>query len=94
MIKNVKIEELNIKIATLFLNVYSRTVTSTAQKMFPNKDFFSKCDQIFRVTFNKNCCNKNYQQKFDKKLKRQFFNIYKFSYHDKDESILLLRKWV
>ena len=27
------------------------------------------------------CCNKNYQQKFDEKLKEQLFNIYKFSNH-------------
>ena len=32
------------------------------------------------------CCNKNYQQKFDEKLKEQLFNIYKFSNH------LLMRK--
>ena len=28
------------------------------------------------------CCNKNYQQKFDEKLKAQFFNTYKFSKYD------------
>ena len=28
------------------------------------------------------CCNKNYQQKFDEKLKKRFFNIYKFSNHN------------
>ena len=25
------------------------------------------------------CCNKNYEQKFDEKLKEQFFKKYKFS---------------
>ena len=40
------------------------------------------------------CCNKNYQQKFDEKLKEQFFNTYKFSIHDINKFILLLRKGV
>ena len=38
------------------------------------------------------CCNKHYQQKFDEKLKEQFFNGYKFSNHDKNKFILLLGK--
>ena len=38
------------------------------------------------------CCNKNYQQKFDEKLKKRFFNIYKISNHDNNKFILLLRK--
>ena len=36
------------------------------------------------------CCNKNYQHKFDEKLKEQFFDTYKFSNHDKNKFILLL----
>ena len=40
------------------------------------------------------CCNNNYQQKFDEKLQERFFNTYKFWNHDKDKSILLLRKGV
>ena len=36
-------------------------------------------------------CNKNYQQKFDEKLNKWFFNTYKFSNHDKNKFILLLR---
>ena len=40
------------------------------------------------------CCNKNYQQKFDEKLKEQIFNIYKFSNHNNNKFILLLRKGV
>ena len=38
------------------------------------------------------CCNKNYQDKFDKKLTQWFFNTYKFSYNDNNKFILLLRK--
>ena len=38
------------------------------------------------------CCNKNYQQKFDEKLKERFFNTYKFSNHDKNKFILLFGK--
>ena len=34
------------------------------------------------------CCDKNYQQKFDEKLKEQFFNAYKFSNHDNKNLIL------
>ena len=38
--------------------------------------------------------NKNYQQKFDEKLKKRFFNAYKFSNEDNIRFILLLRKGV
>ena len=38
------------------------------------------------------CCNKNYQHKFDEKLKEWFFNTYKFSNHDNSEFVLLLWK--
>ena len=37
-------------------------------------------------------CNKNYQYKFDEKLKERFFNTYKFSSYDNNKLILLLRK--
>ena len=39
-------------------------------------------------------CNKNYQQKFDEKLKERFFNKYRFSNHGNNNSILLLQKGV
>ena len=38
--------------------------------------------------------NKNCQTKFDEKLKERFFNAYKFSNHDNNKFILLLRKSV
>ena len=38
------------------------------------------------------CFNKNYQQKFDEKLQEQFLNTYKFSNHDNNKFILLLKK--
>ena len=38
------------------------------------------------------CRNKNYQNKFDKKLNRGFFKTYKFSNHDTNNFILLLRR--
>ena len=38
------------------------------------------------------CCNKNNQQKFDKKLKERFINTYKFSNHDNIKFIFLLQK--
>ena len=40
------------------------------------------------------CCNKNYQQKFDEKLKERFFNAYKFSNSNNKRFILLLQKRV
>ena len=40
------------------------------------------------------CCNNNYKQKFDEKLKGQCFNTYKFFNHDNSKFILLLRKGV
>ena len=39
-------------------------------------------------------CNKNCQMEFDEKLKEQIFNTYKFSNHDNNKFILLLRKAV
>ena len=35
-------------------------------------------------------CNKNYQQKFDEKLRERFLNTYKFSNRDNNRFILLL----
>ena len=40
------------------------------------------------------CSNKNYQRKFDEKSKEQVFNTYKFSNHDNNKFVLLLRKGV
>ena len=38
------------------------------------------------------CYNKNHQLKFNEKLRERFFNTYKFSNHDNNKFILLLRK--
>ena len=38
------------------------------------------------------CCNKNYQHEVKEKLKERFLNTYKFSNHDKNKFMLLLRK--
>ena len=40
------------------------------------------------------CCNKNYQQKFDEKLKEEFLNTSKFFNHDKHKFILFLQRGV
>ena len=40
------------------------------------------------------CCNKDYEQTFDEKLKERFFSTYKFSNHDNMKSILLLQTGV
>ena len=39
-------------------------------------------------------CNGNCRIKFNEKLKERFFNTYKFSKHDNNRFILLLRKGV
>ena len=36
------------------------------------------------------CCNKNYQQKFDEKLKERFFNTNKFPNHNYNKFMSLL----
>ena len=40
------------------------------------------------------CCVKNYQHKFDEKLKEQIFNTYKYFNHDNKKLVLLLEKGV
>ena len=40
------------------------------------------------------CCNKNYEHKFDEKLRERFFNTYTFSNHDNNNFILLLQKGI
>ena len=41
------------------------------------------------------CCDKNYEKKFDKKLKEGFFNTYNtFFNHDNNKFVLLLQKGV
>ena len=39
-------------------------------------------------------CKKNYQGKFDEKIKERLFNTYKFTNHDNNKFILLLRKGI
>ena len=40
------------------------------------------------------CYNKNYEKRFDEKLKKRSFNTYKFSNLDINKFILLLRKGI
>ena len=78
MIKNVKHVESNISIATVFF-------------VFLKKKKKIKDDLIeYKCLY----CNKNYEHKFDEKLKDWFFNKYKFSNHDNNNIILLLQKGV
>ena len=46
------------------------------------------------IDFKCFCCNKNYQYKFDEKLKEWFVNTYKFSNPDNNKFILLLQEGV
>ena len=68
------------------------------------RDKYKYCDCFLEYTTFKDglieyeCCNKNYQQNhifdFDEKLNERFLNKYRFSNHDKNNFILLLRKGV
>ena len=40
------------------------------------------------------CCYKNYQHKSNEKLKKRFFNTYKFANHGNCKFVLLLQKGV
>ena len=44
------------------------------------------------IEYNCLCYNKNYEQKFDEKLKEWFLNTYKFSNHDNNVFVLLFQK--
>ena len=63
---------------------------------------YKDCDYLLEYTSFKDdlieykcsCCNKNYQKKFNKNLKKLFFNTYIFSNHDINTFILLLQRGV
>ena len=63
-----------------------------------NTDMMTKNVKLVEYTNSKDhlieykylCCNKNYQQKLDEKLKERFLNIYKYSNNDNDNLLLLL----
>ena len=65
--------ELNISIATVFLN------TQILDDLIEYKCL---------------CYRKSYQQNFDEKLRERFLNTPKYSNHDNNKFILLLRKGV
>ena len=46
------------------------------------------------IEYKCSSCNKSYQRKLDEKLEERFFNTYKFSNHDNNKFILLLREGV
>ena len=43
------------------------------------------------IEYNCLCCNKNYQQEFDEKLKERFLNTCKYSNHDNNKLIIAKR---
>ena len=71
-------------------------------KMWNIQNKYKYCDCFFEyinvkdglIEHNCLCCNKNYQHKIDEKLKKRFFNAYKFSNHGNNKFILLLQKGV
>ena len=56
-------------------------------------DFFLEYTNFKDELIENKClyCNKNYQHKFDEKLKERLFNGYKFSNHDNNKIVLLLK---
>ena len=66
----------NVKIEELNTNIGSSFLNTQTLKMIKHKSLF---------------CSKNYQKKFDKNLKKRFFNTYKFSNNYINKFIFLLR---
>ena len=60
----------------------------TIATVFLNTKFFKDDLIVYKCL----CCIKNYQYKFDKKLKERIFNTHRFSNHDNTKFILLLQK--
>ena len=84
-------DELGGKIMTKFVGVRARTYSCLIDNGSEDKKAkgikYNYYDCFLEYTNFKDdlveykclCCNKNYQHKFDKKLKERFFNTYKFS---------------
>ena len=75
--------------------------TDTTKKKYKNCGIkYKYCDCFFEyINFKDNLieheylfCNKNYQQKFDEKLKKQFLNTYKIFNQNNNKFILMFRK--
>ena len=81
------------------LNVNSDTMTKNCETY---QIKYKYCDYFLEYkNFKDNlieckclCCNKNYQHKFDEKLKQRFFNTHNFSNCDNNKFSLLLQKGV
>ena len=60
--------------------IYGKLIKSShADKKYETCEFKCKyCD----IEYESLCCKKSYQHQFDEKLKKQFFNTYKFSNHN------------
>ena len=65
-----------------------------AELNYKYRDCFLEYNNFKDNLIEHKCCNKIYQQRFDEKLKERFFNTYKFSNHDNNKSIFLLRNGV
>ena len=58
------------------------------------RDCFLDLYRMIYIEYKCLRCNKSYQQKLDEKLKKRFFNRYKFSNHDNKKFILFLQTGV
>ena len=84
-----KFKKLNVNTIKIIKNVKLAELNINISTAFLKTNF--KDDLI---EYKCLCCSKNYQEKFDEKLKERFFNAYKLSNHDKNKFVLFLRKGV
>ena len=87
-----KFMKLNVDMDTIRKNVKDAELDIKIVSAFLNTQYTFFKDDL--IEYKCLCCHKNYQQKFDKKLKEPFFNTYNFSNHNSDKFILLLQKRV
>ena len=72
--------------------IYGKLIKSShGDKKYETCEFKCKyCDSFLEyinfkddvIEYESLCCKKSYQHQFDEKLKKQFFNTYKFSNHN------------
>ena len=71
---------------------YEHKTCETFRIKYKNCDYFLEYINVKDdlLQYKRLCPNKNYQQKFDEKLKERLLNTCKFSNHDKNKFTLLL----
>ena len=82
--------KLNVNMETMIKYVKLAELNTTIPTTFLN----TQTKQRNLIECKYLCCNKNYQKTLEENLKKRYFNAYKFSNHDINKFILLLRKGV